>query len=72
MLDAGLPRHIIFKFIQFCILPKLNWGAFIDEDSLDVKKLYEEIDKKIIRMVHNVCIPHVVDAQEFGINFPEV
>ena len=72
MIQAGIPNHIIFKFIQYCIIPKLNWGAFIDEDRFNNKQIYEQIDDIVITMVHNVCIPHVIDCEEFAVNFSDM
>jgi hypothetical protein len=64
-MEAKIPRHIIFIFIRYCILTRLNWGPFVDEDRFETKTLYEEIDTIIAKMIHNVCIPHVIDSDEF-------
>jgi hypothetical protein len=35
MLKAKIPRSIIFSILRSCVVAKLNWGAFIDEDDKD-------------------------------------
>lgn len=69
MMQAGIPKHIIFQFIRFCILTKVNWGAFIDEDKYEVESLYQKIDQVILGMVHDVCIPFVIEAQDIAMGF---
>jgi hypothetical protein len=50
-------------------LTKVNWGAFIDEDKYEVESLYQKIDCVILGMVHDVCIPFVIEAQDIAMGF---
>lgn len=47
----------------------MNWGAFIDEDKYEVESLYQKIDQVILGMVHDVCIPFVIEAQDIAMGF---
>jgi hypothetical protein len=47
----------------------VNWGAFIDEDKFDTVEIYHDIDSIILGMVHDVCIPHVIETEELGFGF---
>lgn len=66
MLQAGIPKHVVFQFIRFCILTKVNWGAFVDEDKYQVETLYNKIDELLLGMIHETCMPHVVEIEEIG------
>ncbi|CAL6076745.1 Reverse_transcriptase/endonuclease [Hexamita inflata] len=41
--------HVILKFIQYILVPKANWGAFIDLN--DSKSKYEILDQQIAEYV---------------------
>jgi len=44
----------------------VNWGAFVDEDKYETEDIYHDIDSIILGMVHDVCIPHVIETEELG------
>ena len=43
--NKRVPKHILLKFVQFILIPSLNWGAFMDRD--DTEGTYIEIDNRI-------------------------
>ena len=47
MLDYGVPQSIALTIFRKCIVPKVNWGAFLDESDIsrDIKEIYKKIDQ---------------------------
>ena len=42
MLKAGVPKHIIFNFMKYCLIPSTNYGPFLD--CIESKDTYMDID----------------------------
>ena len=69
LIHAKVSRHILFMFVRFIIIPRLNWAAFVDEGNEKTEALYKQIDQHVLNMIHNVCISHIVDADTFRSGF---
>ena len=40
MLAYGVPQSIALTIFRQCTVPKVNWGAFIEENNKGIKELY--------------------------------
>ena len=45
-----VPDHIIFKFLEYIVVPSSNYGAFLDPETEESK--YKEIDHELVKFAN--------------------
>ena len=61
MLSLKISKSIILTIFRTCIIPKANHGAFIDESSQVIRKMYEKIDSLLAQIFIDIISPQHID-----------
>ena len=59
MINAHVERSIILKTFLMCKIPRVNWGAFIDDNTDAINNIYHKIDDELAFTFRRICTSHL-------------
>ena len=64
MMKAEVPKHMIYNFVKYCLIPSTNYAPFLD--NVDAKDTYKNIDMSISILMRKIMdnIPSVEEVYQ--------